>query len=241
MGILQIDLSQIEWRGAAWLSQDVTMINEINSGIDQHSAACTDLMEMELTKENRFFAKIFNFRLLYGGTAFGFYKDVNMPKFSQAKWRKIVDNFYNKYWGLKHWQDKNIQFVFKHGYLQLPTGRLFVFNKTKREQGVMVYNEREIKNYPVQGLAGGDILPLLAVLLRRGLKKYKLKSKYILTVHDSIVFEYLDKELKMLIKLCEATMEGLVSNIQNYFGVDWNVDLAAEIEIGEDYGNLQPI
>ncbi len=64
MGILQLDLSQIEWRGAAWLSQDAVMMHEINSGVDQHNAACTDLMELELTKENRFFAKIFNISMV---------------------------------------------------------------------------------------------------------------------------------------------------------------------------------
>ena len=240
-GILNLDLSQIEWRGAAYLSQDIIMMKEINEGIDQHSAACVDLMEQELNKQNRFFAKIFNFRMIYRGSAYGFYKDINMPNFSQKKWKKIVKGFYEKYFGLENWQDINTMFVFKHGYLKIPTGRLFVFNKTKMEQGVPIYNEREVANYPVQGIAGGDILPLLAILLRRGLKKYNLKSKFILTVHDNIVFDYIDSELKMLIKLCRSIMGNLTNNIEGFFNIKWNVDLDGEIEIGPDYGSMEEV
>jgi len=241
VGILQLDLSQIEWRAAAWLSQDAVMMHEINSGVDQHNAACTDLMELELTKENRFFAKVLNFRMIYGGTAYGFYMDVNMPNFSQKKWRTIVNGFYEKYWELAEWQERNIAFVFEHGYLQIPTKRLFIFNKDKEDKGVMVYNETKIKNYPVQGLAGGDILPLLVVILRRGLRKYKMKSRYILTVHDSIVFDYKENELKLLINLCNAVMGNLVQSIENYFNISWNVKLAGSIEIGNSYGNLEEV
>jgi len=240
-GILNFDLSQIEWRGAAYLSQDEMMMKEINEGIDQHSAACVDLMEQELNKQNRFFAKIFNFRMIYKGSAYGFYKDVDMPNFSQKKWIKIVKGFYKKYWGLENWQDVNTMFVFKNGYLKIATGRLFVFNKSKMEQGVPIYNEREVANYPVQGIAGGDILPLLAVLLRRGLKKYNLKSKFILTVHDSIVIDYIESELKMIIKLCRSIMKNLTKNIENFYSIKWNVNLDGEIEIGKTYGNMEEV
>ena len=61
--VLNADLSQIEWRVAAFLSQDPTMITEINSGVDQHTASCTNLMKLPLNKLNRFYAKTFNFRI----------------------------------------------------------------------------------------------------------------------------------------------------------------------------------
>jgi len=240
-GILNFDLSQIEWRVAAQLSQDTTMIAEINNNVDQHSAACVDLMELELTKENRFFAKIFNFRMIYGGAAYGFYMDDAMPAFSHKKWKGIVEGFYDKYAGLQLWQDKNIQYVYKNGYLQAPTGRVFIFNKDTDTGNFGVYNEKKIKNYPVQGVAGGDILPLLTILLRRGMQKYDLKSKMILTVHDSVVFDYHNDELGKLVKLCNAAVEGLTKNIKSYFGIPWNVNLAGDVEIGDNYGSLKAV
>lgn len=240
-GLLNFDLSQIEWRAAAQLSQDPTMMREVNNDIDQHDAACVDLMEMELNKDNRYYAKIFNFRMIYGGTAYGYYMDDSMPNFSNKKWKKIVNDFYDKYCGLQIWQDKNIAFVYEHGYLKIPTGRIFIFNKDTDTGNYGVYNDKKIKNYPVQGIAGGDILPLLTVILRRGLRKYELKSKMILTVHDSIAFDYYEEEKEMLIKLCNATITALTKSIKTYYGIDWNVKLAGEIEIGENYGSLKEV
>jgi len=231
--IMEYDLSQIEWRAAAELSQDPVMLYEINHGVDQHSEACVHIMKLELTKENRTFAKIFNFRMIYGGSYMGFYLDPRMPNFSKTKWKQICVDFYKKYKVLKAWQDSNINKVWKQGYLQLFTGRKFVFQKP--------YNERQIKNYPVQGLAGGDILPLLVVIIRRGMLKYGLESKLILTVHDSIVFDVKKNELKKLRKLCESVGNNLKKYIKNYFGYDWKADLTGEIAIGPSYGEVKEV
>ncbi len=236
--ILQADLSQIEWRGAAELAQDVVMLNEINSGIDQHAEACTNpkLMNLPLTKDNRTDAKIFNFRMIYGGSPYGFYMDHKMPSFPLKRWKQIVSGFEDKYYGLTHWQQRNIQNVMRHGCLRIKTGRKFVFNKIGHE-----YNERQIKNYPVQGLAGGDILPLVCVVLRRGLLKHNLKSKLILTVHDSIVLDILLEEKDIIINLVNLIFNNLTKYIINYYKVDWSADLAGEIEIGPNYADLKEI
>lgn len=249
MPIMQFDLSQIEWRAAAWLSQDPIMIYEINNGVDQHIAACVDLMELPFknkkdpeSKKNRDHAKVFNFRMIYGGTAYGYYLDQNMPDFSKGKWEKIVDSFFTKYSGLKDWHDKLIATVYKQqGFLEIPTGRRFLFPKTIQSDGSYGYNERTIKNYPVQGISGGDILPLCAVIIRRGIVKYKLLAKPILTVHDSIVFDYPKEEENKLARLCMLTAINLPQYISNYFNIDWNVNLAAEIEIGNNYGSLKEL
>jgi DNA polymerase-1 len=236
--LLQADLSQIEWRGAADLSQDQVMLHEINSGIDQHAEACTNpqLMNLKLTKDNRNDAKIFNFRMIYGGSPYGFYMDTKMPDKPLKWWKKVVFGFENKYYGLTGWQQDNITNVMRHGCLRIKTGRKFVFNKVGQE-----YNERQIKNYPVQGLAGGDILPLLAVIIRRGMQKASLESRMILTVHDSIVFDVLIKEKERLIKLIEIVLNNLVNYIKSYYNISWSADLAGEIEVGPNYADLKGI
>jgi DNA polymerase I-like protein with 3'-5' exonuclease and polymerase domains len=235
--IMQYDLSQIEWRAAAFLSQDETMMHEVNSGIDQHSAACVDLMEQKLTKENRFYAKIFNFRMIYDGTFFGFWRDRKMPNFSKQKWIDIIERFWDKYFGLRKYIDKNVDEVYRTKRLKIFTGRFFKFRRTKRGE----YNTSQIANYPVQGLAGGDILPLLTVVIRRGMRKLNLKSKMILTVHDSIVFDVSKDEVDKLASLCIKVGELLPKYIENYFGMPWNVKLAGEVEIGKTYGSIRPM
>jgi DNA polymerase I-like protein with 3'-5' exonuclease and polymerase domains len=232
--ILQIDLSQIEWRCAAWLSQDAEMIREINNDIDQHTRACTELMELEFSKDNRTKAKVFNFRMIYGGVAYGYYMDDNMPNFPLKKWEKIVDGFHKKYWGLYDFNYANISHVMRYGELRLPTGRKYKFLSDDKGE----YQERQIKNYPVQGMAGGDILPLMAVMMRRGLLKLGLKSHFILTVHDSLVFDVLESEMDEVINLITKCVQNLATAVGRYYDLNWNVKLNGEIETGDNYGSI---
>lgn len=232
--ILQIDLSQIEWRCAAWLSQDPEMIREINNDIDQHTRACTELMELPFSKDNRTSAKIFNFRMIYGGVAYGYYMDDVMPNFPLKKWEKIVDGFWEKYTGLYDYNYANVTHVMQHGELRLPTGRKFKFIHNDANE----YQERQIKNYPVQGMAGGDILPLLAVMIRRGLVKGGFKSHFILTVHDSVVLDVLESEMEEVINLITKCVQNLATAVGRYYNLRWNVKLNGEIETGDNYGSI---
>jgi DNA polymerase-1 len=238
-GILNADLSQIEWRMAAFLSQDRTMIREINGGIDQHSSACTSLMELPLTKENRTDAKVFNFRMIYGGTAYGYYMDTKMPPFTLRKWERIVQGFFKKYTGLSQYHVNQVNDTLRTGKHILPTGRWFRFVKDKLVKGVMSYNDRHPKNYPVQGISGGDVLPLAAVIIAKGMRKRNMKSYMFLTVHDSIVFDYVKEELEELAKLCLTVFKNLPYYIEQYFGFSVNVKLEGECEIGVNYGSVK--
>jgi DNA polymerase I-like protein with 3'-5' exonuclease and polymerase domains len=242
-GIMQVDLSQIEWRDAAWLAQDKVMIEEINSDIDQHVATLTELMEMEFinkiqSKKERDHAKTFNFRMIFGGTEWGFFLDIDMPKFPIAKWITIIKAFWRKYHGLDSFHRKNIKFVYRNGYIEIPTGRWFKFNKKDLKGGEFGYALNQIRNYPIQGMSGGDILPLMAVVIRRGMRSMGLRSRLILTVHDSIVFDYDEKERDKLARLCYNVGNNLGTYIQKYYGLHWNVKLECEVEIGPNYGNL---
>jgi DNA polymerase I-like protein with 3'-5' exonuclease and polymerase domains len=236
-GLLQWDLSQIEWRGACYLSQDSEGIREIRKGVDAHGDNCVKIMCLALNKKNRTDAKIFLFRMIYGGVAYGFYMDTTMPDFSLERWSKIYTDFYCKYGGLKRWHIEIITHVMRRGTYHLPTGRWFQYHKCLRKAGENIFNERQIKNYPVQGLAG-DILKLASVIIMRGVRAQGLAVRIILTVHDSLVFEYDEKDLDKLITLCNKVTKALPSYIKSYFGFDWNVPLDGDIEIGYNYGEL---
>ena len=243
-GIMNADLSQIEWRVPAQLAQDKVMIDEITNGVDQHVAACTNLMGLPFiskkdpaSKRNRNHAKTFNFRMIYGGTEYGFFKDSDMPGFTLGKWGSIIKAFFKKYSGLEKWQKRNIKTVVQgNGKLVLPTGRTFLFKPTAWGGK---YNEREIKNYPVQGTAGGDILPLSAVIIRKRMRKRNMESKMILTVHDSVVFDYKESEKRDLALLCLDVFNNLPKYIKQYWGINWIVPLEGECEIGDTYGTVQ--
>lgn len=249
--LLQWDASQIEWRDAAFLSQDPVMIHEINSGIDQHIEACVHLMKLPFkgrddpeSDQNRTHAKVFNFRMIYGGSEWGFYLDPKMPNFSLQEWKDIIEAFFNKYKGLKNHNDKTINLVWSNGgKLEIFTGRSFCFHKTRMDKSnsQKIYHENAIKNWPVQGNSGGDILPLVAVIIRRGMKKMGLKSKMCLTVHDNLVYDTIGNELKTMVKLCEKVGDNLDKYISNYFGVDWNVKLTGECEYGVRYSQLKRV
>ena len=164
--------------------------------------------------------------------------DPKMPRFGLKGWRKVVDGFYATYPGLKQWQrDNTIKVIANHGRMVSETGRLFVFPLNNNGK----YDERKIKNYPVQGMAGGDILPLATVIIRRYMRKYRLRSIMILTVHDSIVFDYVKSEEKILSDICMSVFKNLPTYIRNYFGFEWTVDLTGEVEAGPTYGSQKQI
>jgi DNA polymerase I-like protein with 3'-5' exonuclease and polymerase domains len=248
-GIMQVDLSQVEWRGAAYLAQDKVMIREVNAGVDQHIAAVREIMKMKFTdkkdpesKKNRDTAKVVNFRYIYGGTKWGFHLDVNMPPFGLARYQEILDGLDTKYYGLKNWQDRNIKSVYQGETIILPTGRRFaIYKQPDKKTGELEYKVNQIKNYPVQGFAGGDILPLMCALIRRGMRNRNMKSKMILTVHDSLVFDYVDEERDELARLCYKVGNNLSSYVSSYYGFKMNVKLEVEVEVGPNYGEIKEL
>lgn len=241
--MMNSDLSQIEWRDAAFLTQDPVMISEIRNKVDQHTATATskDMMNLPFSKENRFHAKTFNFRMIYGGSEWGFYLDPDMPKFSLKRYKQIVEGFYKKY----HVWAKNCKKLYarvlRYGEHTIATNRGFIFYKTvkDRETGLFTYAESQVKNYWVQGLSGGDILPLAALIIYKGMKAKNMRSIPVLTVHDSIVFDTVKEEAKELAALCIKVFRNLPIYIEQYYGFRFNVPLDGEVEYGPNYGKME--
>lgn len=235
--ILNADLSQLEWRVAAFLSQDPVMIQEIIEGVDTHTDNATRIFGDESYRQT---AKVFTFRMLYGGTAYSFYADHEMPNFSLKKWDEIVATFYKKYDGLRRWQEKNIQKVYENGYLVNPSGRILTFTKEyiKKERGEG-YRVQKIKNYPVQSFATADIMPLAMAHIYLRLKKHNLKSVMIGQVHDSIVFDAVKSEARLISETCMDVFNSLPQLIKQAWGCKFNVPLTGEIEYSSvSYGDM---
>jgi DNA polymerase-1 len=237
--ILDADLSQIEWRSAAFLSQDPVMIDEISSGVDQHASACTDLMELPLNPANRNGAKGFNFRMIYADenvAPYAFYKDPSMPRFSKKKWVKIVDDFYEKYSGLEAWHRQIVQEVYKSGgYLKGPTGVTWEFFKQTKRNGSVDYNKAQIYNYPVQGISA-QIIKLASIYILRRVRNDNLDAKLIMQVHDSLIWDCVKKDLDKLANHCYIIFKGLPTLLSKFFEIEWNVPLTGEIKVGPTWG-----
>jgi DNA polymerase-1 len=240
--ILDVDLSQIEWRTVAALTNDKVMMDEIRLRIDQHMAAATDLMELAPTKENRQDAKIFNFRAIYANpetAAYAYFMDPKMPSFTMAKWQKVMDGFYGKYHGMFTTHEEWVQEVRRKGQIIGPTGRRWVFQKVNKK-GIWDYSVTQIRNYPVQGTAG-DIIKLALVYISKRLRKDYADALLAMTVHDSIIFDLPEKIVLPVARICIDTFNEIPDLLKKHFNWTITIPIDGEAEAGPSWGKMERI
>lgn len=244
--IINLDLAQIEWRIAAELSRDPVMLHELDTGLDIHADNAIRFFDAgqyergsKEFKKVRTAAKTMSFRLLYGGSAEGFYRDQRMPDYSLKRWREIVNAFYAKYQGLKRWQDENAQIAAARGYLRNPSGRVLTFDE-EVHNGIESVDVKQVKNYPVQS-ASSDIMYLGMVKFIERVAELGLKANLILQVHDSMVWDCPVEEAETLCREGIKLFRSLPQLAKEYFGWDIVVPLTGDCEVGYDYGNTKEI
>jgi DNA polymerase-1 len=163
------------------------------------------------------------------------YIDQTMPDYSRKRWEQIVREYYEKYEVLAQWQASNINKVYKNGgILQMLSGRIFAF--PEQSQGSKdKYSPTQIKNYPVQGTAA-DVMALAMVTIRRKMRRDNLLSLVIGQVHDALVFDGPQEEVKQLEQICLETFRDLPRLLSIFWNCDWNVPLDGDVESGPSYG-----
>lgn len=237
--LLDCDLSGIEWRCAAFLSQDPIMIQEIIDGDDIHTSNAIAFFG---GKEFRQDCKVFNFRMIYGGSPYAFYMDPTMPNYTLDRWTEIHAAFYKKYSTLKKKHDAWIMEQRRTGKIVSPTGRILKFKKVKKSDGSIGYKETQAVNYPVQSLATADIAPLAVCVSCNRIRDANLSSEFIGTVHDSNLFDCLDESSAILTaKIVINTFRELPDLIEKYFGFKFNVPLTGEAKIGDNWGEMKKL
>lgn len=224
--IINCDAKQLEWVCAAFLSQDEVAIKEIWDGVDVHE---TNRAAFDLP--TRTIAKIFLFRLIYGGSAYSYAHDPDFTEVStsQAYWEEVIRRTYAKYTGLGKWHTSLIREVTDRGMLIMPTGRRYIFPAQDAESF-----RTQILNYPVQGL-GADLVSIARVSLSRRMKILGLKSLLISTVHDSIVVDALQDEAKMVCQLMFDVFDDIPKNFERLFKTKFNLPMRCEISIGNNW------
>lgn len=245
--LIQGDASALEIRCVAFLAQDKVLTDEIINGVDTHRANQitfklpgwdVDDKSDEQYKLGRLLAKVLVFRIIYGANEYSFANDPSFTVVSKSKdyWKEVINAYYNKYQGVKKWHETIIREVVNSGgYLTNPNGRFFKFQRFDGK-----YPETQIKNYPVQAL-GADIMALARVSFYNRLKKLNFKDCLLVnTVHDSIVVDCDEKttDVDKVIMTMHEVFDDLPANFKKMFGVEFNVPMAAEVQIGYNWEEM---
>ena len=220
--ILEADFAQLEFRAAAFLSQDGVAIEEVSTGFDVHSYTSKVISDAG-QPTSRQEAKAHTFAPLYGATGYG-----RTP--AEAKY---YTHFTEKYEGIGLWHTRLAKEALNTGVIRTPSGREFAFPDVIRKASGRVSHFTQIKNYPVQSFATADIVPI-ALLHIEGLLS-NMKSCIVNTVHDSIVIDVHPDEEKMVIDAINNTNKELPNLIALRWGVNFNVPLLLESKIGNNW------
>jgi len=209
--LLAADYSQIELRLMAHLSQDQGMLNAFTNKEDIHSATAAKVYGVELSevsREQRSNAKMVNFGIIYGISAFGLSQRLAIKR-TEAK--EIIDNYFLQYPKVKEFMDKSINDARDKGYVETIMGRKrHLKDINSRNAVVRGYAERNAINAPIQG-AAADVIKIAMIDVQNAISEAGYKSKMLLQVHDELVFDVYLPELEEIQKLIKNKMEQAVS------------------------------
>ena len=225
--ILEIDYSSLEMVIACELARDARGISDIIEGKDIHKQTASiinQLPESEITKEIRQLAKSYSFLPLFGGTSFGH------PPHVAA----YFDRFYTIYEGIYAWHQSLMTGTLKNGIVQTPSGRQYFWPNVVRTRNNRVTSATQILNYPVQGFAA-DLVQLSCIRALRLFRENNLKSKLILTVHDSIVSDTHPDEIDIVKQLLTKATTKVGDESEKLFGYKLVVPLNVEISHGKNW------
>lgn len=206
--LISIDYSQVELRLVAVMAGDESMLNAFRNGQDIHAttaAAIFGLPLEQVTKDQRRHAKAVNFGLIYGMSAFGLTRSTDL---TLAEAENFVKAYFEKFPGVKRYLDDTRRLAASQGYVETLLGRRRYFPALKSGTNPQLRNreEREAINSPIQGTAA-DIMKIAMLQIPAALAKLGLKGRMLLQVHDEIVIECPQQELKQTAKAVQKVME----------------------------------
>ncbi|MDC9822083.1 DNA polymerase I [Pectobacterium polonicum] len=206
--IVAADYSQIELRIMAHLSGDKGLLNAFANGLDIHRATASEVFGIALdkvTSEQRRSAKAINFGLIYGMSAFGLSRQLNIPRSESQKYMNL---YFERYPGVQDYMERTRQQAAEHGYVSTLDGRrLYLPDIHSRNAMARKGAERAAINAPMQGTAA-DIIKKAMIAIDDWLQKEAPKVKMIMQVHDELVFEIHDSVIEESISKIKVLMEG---------------------------------
>jgi DNA polymerase I-like protein with 3'-5' exonuclease and polymerase domains len=220
--VLEADFAQLEFRAAAFLSQDGVAIEEVSTGFDVHAYTAKVITDAGQPTDRQT-AKAHTFAPLYGATGFG-----RTP--AEAEY---YTHFTEKYQGIADWHTRLAKEALTTEMITTPSGRQFKFEGVHRLESGKVTNFTQIKNYPVQSFATADIVPIALLHIEKLL--VGMQSCVVNTVHDSIVIDVHPDEERQVIDIIQKTNADLPGLITMRWGIVFNVPLELEAKIGKNW------
>ena len=222
--VMEADFAQLEFRVAAFLSQDTTALDEVSTGFDVHSYTAKVISDagQPISRQD---AKAHTFAPLYGASGFGRTQ-------AEAAYYK---QFTKKYSGIGKWHEALAKEALNTGKITTPSGREFAFPDVQRRRFGGVTYFTQIKNYPVQSFATADIVPISLIYIDKLLGVNQMHSCIVNTVHDSIVIDVHPNEKDKVLKVINRTNEMLTALVNRKWNIDFNVPLLLEAKIGPNW------
>jgi DNA polymerase I len=212
--ILSADYSQIELRIIAALSEDPGLLEAFQSGEDIHRATAAKVYGVALdavTPEMRRHAKMVNFGIIYGISAFGLAQRLGIPRGEAAK---IIESYFKQYPGVKEYMNRTIENAREHGYVETVTGRRrYLRDIGSANATVRGGAERNAINSPIQGTAA-DMIKIAMIGVQRALEAGKFRTRMILQVHDELVFELYVPEKEAITAMVEEKMKTAIPTLK---------------------------
>ncbi|HUG42596.1 MAG TPA: DNA polymerase I, partial [Acidobacteriota bacterium] len=208
--ILAADYSQIELRVMAHLSGDPVLTESFRRGEDIHQRTAREVFGEASgldPQELRRRAKIINFGIMYGLSAFGLAKSL---KIDRTEAQTFINEYFQRYQGVQRWIDQTLQFVQEKGYVVTLFGRIRHIPEVRSKNwNLREFAKRTAINAPIQGTSA-DLIKKAMVAIFDRLEKESRRSKLVLQVHDELVFEVAEREAKAVREMVVEEMEGVV-------------------------------
>mgnify|MGYP006268778085 CR=1 FL=1 len=224
--IASADYSQIELRIMAHLSNDEALLRAFHEGLDVHRATAAEVFGLrpdEVSSEQRRYAKVINFGLIYGMSAFGLAKALGIDNTAA---RNYIDRYFQRFAGVRRYMDETRQLAKSRGYVETVMGRRLYLPEINSPNGPRRAGaERAAINAPMQGTAA-DLIKLSMVQVQHMIDRQQRRSRIIMQVHDELVFEVPQDEVDWLrqeVPACMAQVAAL------------KVPLLAEVGVGRNW------
>ena len=187
--LLSADYSQIELRILAALTQDPGLLDALTSGEDIHRATAAKVFQIpvaEVSKEQRNRAKMVNYGISYGISAFGLSQRLGIPR---AEAKAIIDGYFTQFPGIKQYMTDTVAQARERGYVETITGRRrYLPDLRSANATVRAAAERNAINMPIQG-SSADLIKLAMIQIARVAREENWRTKLLLQVHDELVFD----------------------------------------------------
>ena len=228
--LISSDYSQIELRLIAHIADERNLINAFLDEIDIHSSTASEVFNIplnDMTPDIRRNAKAINFGIIYGISAFGLAKQLNI---SRTEASEFIKAYFKKYPSIRDYMDETKKYANENGYVKTLLGRKCLVEEiNSKNAATRSFMERAAINAPIQGSAA-DIIKRAMIILGNHKNLAKLETKMLLQVHDELIFETKKENCEESMRIIKKEME-----IANLPILNLNVPLIADTNFGNNW------